>query len=120
MTRVLFVLLTAGWIGCAVEPATPAAETEPAASTLQEVSVLESDPAPQFAACKAGATCVRDDDCIGEPSNLTCGAGKHCCNPVGCAGFCGPPTACTAVNEYIDPGAICPNGGKCCVMTGIE
>jgi hypothetical protein len=64
-----------------------------------------------------GASCGFDSDCTGAVTTATCGPnGRHCCNPVGCAGLCVPFAGhCTAGNQIIDGNAICPSGGLCCI-----
>jgi hypothetical protein len=121
MTRFLIGLLALGWLGCSVEPPQAPAEAEPAAPTMQEAEqAIEADVGPRFSQCLAGASCVLDEDCSGARTTVTCGVGKHCCNPVGCAGICEPSTFCTAGNQFIDTSAICPNGGRCCITLLVD
>lgn len=119
MRYLLLGVIATVWLGCAVDPPRPASQAEGPVSTVEdEISTPGS--APHFNQCLAGASCVPDDLCNGAPTQVTCGPAKHCCNPIGCAGTCEPATFCTAGNQMIDPNAICPNGGKCCITFGIE
>jgi hypothetical protein len=119
MRQLLLGVIATVWLGCAVDPPQPASQAEGPVSTVEdEISTPGS--APHFNQCMAGASCVFDDLCNGAITQVTCGPAKHCCNPIGCAGICEPATFCTAGNQTIDPNAICPNGGKCCITFGIE
>ncbi|HEX3765752.1 MAG TPA: hypothetical protein VHW23_43950 [Kofleriaceae bacterium] len=117
MRQLLLGMIATMWLGCAADPTAP--EAEGSRATIED-EVVTPDPAPHFNQCVAGASCVPDDACGGAPTQVTCGPGKHCCNPVGCAGICEPATFCTAGNQFIDGNATCPNGGKCCITVGVE
>jgi hypothetical protein len=119
MRQLLLGVIATLWIGCAVDPPRPAPEAEGPVSTVED-ELSAPDPAPHFNQCLAGATCVFDDQCGGAITQVSCGVGKHCCNPIGCAGICEPATFCTAGNQFIDSSAICPNGGKCCITLTVE
>lgn len=118
MRQLLLGVIATMWLGCGVDPSPPAPEAEGAYSAIEDE--VSTDPAPHFNACLAGASCVFDDECTGAPTQVQCGVGKHCCNPIGCAGICEPASFCTAGNQFIDTEAICPNGGQCCITVLVE
>jgi hypothetical protein len=121
MRQLLIGLLTLGWLACSVtEPAPPGSQAPPASEAPETSQAVESIQGPGglpgFSQCVVGASCVFDEDCKGAITNVTCGSGRHCCNPVGCAGVCVAfASFCTAGNQTVDRSAICPSGGVCCI-----
>ena len=107
------LLIAAGALDCTVAEPPPSA-SEPAVTAL--VTVAAPVVQPHFNQCLAGATCVADTQCDGEPTTVACAVGKHCCNPRSCAGLCVSfATFCQASNQVIDSEAVCPGGGVCCL-----
>lgn len=114
MRHLLLGMIATAWLSCGVDRSPPAPEPEgPTSTVVDEISTAEA--APHFNQCLAGASCVIDSQCTGQLTQVPCAVGKHCCNPIGCAGLCEPATFCTALNQFIDGNAVCPNGGKCCI-----
>lgn len=109
------------WLGCGVTETPPA--PPPSSPPVEEASppTSDKDEPSSFSQCLAGASCVPTSQCDGAATNVSCGVGKKCCNPVGCAGSCVPFRSwCTAGNQTIDGSAVCPSSGFCCVTFGVE
>ena len=108
------LLVAVGALDCTVaEPPPPAIER---AAVAMPVTVPAPEVQPHFNRCLAGATCVVDSQCDGEPTTVACAVGKHCCNPRNCAGLCVSfASFCQASNQVIDSEAVCPGQGVCCL-----